>query len=595
MTLRIDGVFDIETESWDRFVLGGLMDAAGDYRSTRDEDELVDWLLTMGGHIWTWNGGLFDTLWLAQKIREKNLRFTATCAGPRVTRLECEGLVVRDAIALVPMSLQKAARIASIDLSKDTGLPCGCEKPCGGYCSIRRTMPASLWKSLDSYLRLDCQAALAVLLAVVDEAERCSYDLAGTVGGSSYKSFSRMAELEPASWPDAESYYFARGGYYGGRVEVFRPQAARGFSYDINSAYPAALTRVALPVGERMRVQGDKATRAFRRGKEGIYLCRVHVPETLHIPPLPCRTPKGRVVYPVGSFQGAWTGLELRGAQERGCTFAIDSALVWGDAELVMASALLLGWAARSRAKAEGNDALAAWHKWVCNSFTGKLAEAPEKERIVCNPRDDEVEVCRCERDHGRKRCPYAFRPLDRSGQLWAAPFWRLSSCSHVHFAAYLTAWARLELLRQLEDDGEGGRTAVYCDTDSVKATAPRGNVGDELGQWKDEGTFEDFEAIAPKVYRYRQKSEVHVRGKGLPGLDAAGFDRFKRGDPIMVDRGVKAIRSAGRAGGSLFSRRQLERSNHADGRHFGGRILKDDGMTYPRQWKDILEWEKHL
>lgn len=601
-SLRVDAVLDIETESWDRFVLGGIMDADRTYRSTRDQDELVEWLLQRGGHVWTWNGGLFDSLWLAQRLRSKGLRFTAALAGPRVTRLECEGLVVRDAVALVPMSLKKAATMAGIDLAKDTGLPCRCGEACGGYCAIRRDMPARDFDSLDKYLRADCAAALDVLDVVIAEAARCGFELAGTIGGTSYKNLSRLAGLEPAKWPDAATYELARSGYYGGRVEVYRPQAASGFAYDINSAYPAALTKVALPVGEHMTVTGAKAQRAFARGKEGIYVARVEVPADMHLPPLPVRTPGGRVVYPVGTFAGAWTGLELRGALERGCAAVVDRALVWGDSELVMAGALLAGWGDRARARDEGNLTLAAWHKWRLNSFTGKLAEAPDKERIICNPHEDEVRVCRLEgwcrarRKNPRAKCRCgSFRPLDRQGQMWAAPFWRLSACSHVHFAAYLTAWTRMTLLAQLEDDGDGGRSAVYCDTDSVKATSPRSrDIGDALGWWKDEGEFRAWLALAPKVYRYTDAAgKTHVRGKGLPGLTADGFAAFAAGDPVVVERGVMALRQAARRGGELFARRRLERRSHADGRHFGGRILGEDGLTHPLRYSEVVAWEK--
>lgn len=604
--LRVDAFLDIETEDWETFVLGGLLDvASGDYRSTREEDELVEWLLTRGGHVWTWNGGHFDTLWLMHKLRATGLRFTWAQAGPRVTRLDCEGLVVRDAVALIPMSLAKAAKMAGIELAKVTGLPCrrSCperkrfKKPCAGYCSIRRSMSEAEFALLDKYLRLDCEAGAAALAALIREAERCEYELAGTVGGTSYKNFSKLAELEPASWPDAATYYLARSGYYGGRTEVFRPLAERGFAYDINSAYPAALSQVALPCGDMRKLLGMKAESAFVRDLEGIYVARVHVPEELFLPPLPKRTPGGRLVYPVGVFEGAWTALELRAAIERGCAADIDSALVWSDAEPVMASALLLGWENRARAKSEGNDSMHAWHKWHCNSFTGKLAEDPDKERGICNPTDDEVKLCTCGPravDARGCRCG-AWRPLDKSGALWGAPFWRLSACAHVHWAAYLTAWTRVTLLGQMEDDGEGGRSMVYSDTDSVKAVSPRTEgIGEELGEFKDEGEWERWASPAPKVYRYWDpaKKEWVVRGKGLPGLTADEFDRFAAGEPVVVERGVMSLRQAASKGGKLFARRRLERRSHADGLHFGGRVLRGV-LTFPRPYPDIVAWEK--
>lgn len=603
--LRVDAILDIETEDWATFVLGGLLDvASGEYRSTRDEDELVDWLLKRGGHVWAWNGGLFDALWLADKLRPTDLRWTATQAGPRMTRLECEGLVVRDAVALIPMSLQKAARMAGIELAKDTGLPCleDCaerrrkREACGGYCSIRRRMSEEFYARLDSYLRLDCEAAAAALDAVVREAERCGYELAGTVGGTSYKNFSKMAELEPAEWASGKIYKLARAGYYGGRTEVFRPRAAEGFAYDINSAYPAALTRVNLPVGNPLLCMGAKAARAFKRGKEGIYVARVNVPSDMYLPPLPYRTPGGRVVFPVGTFEGAWTGLELRAALERGCDAVVDSALVWGDAVPVMAGPLLIGWENRARAAAE-NKTLGEWHKWHCNSFTGKLAEAPEKERVVCNPDDDEVKLCDCSpRAIEREGCTCgSWRPLDKTGRLWAAKFWRLSACAHVHWAAHLTAWTRVTLLGHMEDDGDGGRSMVYSDTDSVKAVRPRTrDIGPGLGQMKDEGEWLEWFSPAKKVYRYidRATGEVVIRGKGLPGLTADEFEAFARGEGVDIDRGVMALRAAAAVGGPLFAKRHLSRRSHADGMHFGGRILRGD-LTFPQTTREIAEWEK--
>lgn len=603
--IDIDAVLDIETEDWSTYVLGAVLTSDGDYFSTRNPRELVDRLLAMGGTVWTWNGGLFDTLWLAQELSELKMEWSGNLAGPRVTWLESSGLIVRDAYALCPMTLKKAARIAGIELAKDTGLPCRCGAACGGYCSIRRAMSEADFALVDHYLRRDCEATIAVLHALSAEADRCGYDLLGTVGGSSYRTFSRIAEVPAARWPNAAAYDRARAGYYGGRVEVFRPACERGFQYDINSAYPYALTQVELPVGEMMVVtDAAKAARAYARGKEGIYCARVVVPLDRFIPPLPKRTPAGRVVYPVGAYGGDWTGLELRAAEARGVEVSIESAIVWGDKERVMASALAIGWANRARAKAEGNDSLAAWHKWVCNSFTGKLAEDPHKERILGNPPDTSVVLCECRPGRRVCRCD-PWRPLDRDGRVWAAPFYRRSPCAHVHWAAYLTAFTRVQLLAGLELAGEA---ACYSDTDSIKSARELDlAVGNDLGDWGSEGAFfpgtlddgtpvPGFEAAAPKVYRIHGEGGVTVRGKGLPGLTAAGFDAFVAGAPHEVARGVMSLKSAARAPGEggLFQRRKLSRRHHGDGIHYGGRVLDPaSGLTFPREYRQILAWEK--
>ncbi len=592
--LEVDGVLDIETEDWDQFVLGGLLNQSEEYEEFRCEESMATALLRRGGTWWTWNGGLFDTLWLGEIFRRRGLRYKCAVAGTRVTRLECEGLIVRDAVALIPMSLSKAAKIAGDESKAETGLPCVCDKGCGGYCSIRRGMPESFFKRLSRYLQMDCRVALRALVAVLKEAERCEYLLTGTVGGSSYKTAEKMAGLEPAEWDTPRQYYAARGGYYGGRVEVGQPVAERGFALDLNSAYPAALVSVDLPTGARVECAGARAQKAYRRGLEGIYLARVNVPKGVHVPLLPRRTPKGRVVYPNGQLVGRWTALELRRAEEFGWSVQVDSGLVWLDSERVLAPILLHVWQCRARARDEGNVALYQWHKWFGNSVTGKLAENPDKEVIIVCPSREEIRVCRCEPDEERCTCK-PWRPMDAEGDVWAAPFWRLSNCSHVHWAAYLTAWTRIELHTQVTDDGQEGRTWVYCDTDSCYTTQPRTrNLGDDLGQWKNEGRFKNFLAVAPKMYRYYRDpgGDPVVRAKGLAGVTADDFDRFIAGHPVHNSRGVMGIKSAARSGGTLFRRKSLSRSNRATGTMFGGRRLGPDGRTHPLAWQEVLKWE---
>lgn len=596
--IKVDAVFDIETESWDKFVIGGIYHADGVYEEFRweNEDSMVQALLRRGGHVWTWNGGLFDSLWLVNKLRALGLRVVCQMAGTRVIRVTCEGLNIHDGLALVPMSLAKAALIAGIDLIKDTGLKCRCGKKCGGYCSIRRTMLPSEFDKIRMYLRRDCEATLKVLLAVIAEAARCDYVLGMTVGGTAYKNAARICDIESAEWLHLANYRFARRAYYGGRVEVFQPQANHAFAYDINSAYPAALTRVPLPVGDFIRIRGERAVRAWRAERPGLYLARVKVPRVMHVPPLPIRTPGERVVFPTGSFTSVWALPELLRAQELGVDIQVDRALVWTDSELVLAPFMLHGWSYRERAEAEGNKSLAQWHKWILNSCTGKFAESPEKERVVINPKDDEVRICWCAR--GKRKCYCSsWKPLDKEGEVWTAPFFRLSDNAHVHWAAYLTSATRVELLDQLIADGVGGRTAVYCDTDSVYASTERDhNIGPALGWWKYEGRVQRWLALAPKVYRYELNGETVVRGKGLPGLDAVGFELFARGEPVEVDRGVMGLRSAARSKDgpvNLFRRKGFSRRNHADGRYYGGRVLGKHGLTHPRDFMEIIKWEK--
>jgi hypothetical protein len=633
--VRVDGVVDIETEDWVHFVLGGLLSHDGTFHVRRCEEEFFDLLLSHGGQLWAWNGGRYDWNWFLEKARVRGLSFQMNLAGSQITRATSKGIVLRDAMALYPVALKKAARVAGIELAKDTGLPCRCrvldkrtkrmraargEEQCGGYCSIKVGMPEKRYKRLTEYLRADCEATMQVLETLQTEAERCGYSLAGTVGASSYRSAARMLDLPPAEW-ESHVYRACRDGLFGGRTEVFAPNVeAEGFAYDINSAYPAALTRLDLPVGEPIPVAKARAEKAFARGLEGIFRAEVTVPRDTFLPPLPWRLPSGRVAYPVGTFRGTWTALELRGAIADGATVRVISGYAWAESEPVFRPYMEHVWGARARAREEKNEALAGWHKFVGNSCYGKLAEAPEKERVFLHPMEPhlceghleeragnrrctgkagckECDMSKCCRRKCSNRCG-SYRPIDDAGHVWVKPLWQISDCGHVHWAAYLTSWTRTEWRRQAQADGKGGLTMVYGDTDSVYCTAPRTHeIGPELGQWGEEGRWRRFYAVAPKAYLYEclgckdhPRGGSHVKAKGLSRITVDEFKAFAAGKPHVVNTGVLGLKSAARTG-KLFQRKRLERRNLADGRVFGSRVLADDGRTYPLDARELAKW----
>ncbi len=154
--IRVDGFFDIETAEWDKFAMGGYYDTQG-FVSYTDSDEFFDFLLEKGGHVWAWNGGMFDFLWFLDVAAKRGYYCRVSTAGTRITRIEVANLVLRDAVALCPSSLADAAPIGGLELDKNTGLPCVCDMDCGGYCSISPNcslMPLEHIDALRGYLRV---------------------------------------------------------------------------------------------------------------------------------------------------------------------------------------------------------------------------------------------------------------------------------------------------------------------------------------------------------------------------------------------------------------------------------------------------------
>lgn len=592
--LTVDAVFDLETESWDRYVLGGLLTRDG-YREFRDPDALADALLDIRGQAWAHNGGRYDALWFLDRMKRRCRTVPSiSLAGSRVTRFTVGGLTVRDSAALIPMSLRDAAPIGGA-LKTSPGFPCRCGEDCGGYCSIRVDMPDADYRQLGEYLENDCRVTLAVLDAVFTFGALTNLSMRGTIGGTAWQSARAFASLPDAAWPSVGTYKLARRGYYGGRVQVFRPHANEGWRYDIHSSYPAALVRTPVPVGEPSLSTAERASLVYASGAEGVYGATIDVPADDWIPPLPVRTGE-RIWYPTGRLSGVWTGLELRHAESVGARVqSIDYALTWSASERVLKSWCERVWGWRDAAP---NRAWSTWIKFLANSLTGKLAMRPDL-RFVKIARQSEVPACDgvehfCDGRHPSDRCcPHrcigrcgAWENVGPSMQIWSKGAYRIPNCGHVHHAAYLTASARVELHSQLR---HAGADAIYCDTDSVYSLRPlTRRIGAGLGDWGLEGAMRDWFAIAPKLYRYLDgENGWHVRAKGIPKAKWSDLDVLARGGMVTRVGGVLGFLSAARSGGPLFAARTVRRESHADGVHVGDRMLRGD-ITFPLDMVNI-------
>lgn len=607
--IKVDGVFDIETENWDTFVCGGLLTRNG-YREVwwQNETDLLDSIIERKGQtIWGHNCGRFDSLWLLGLLLDLGISPIAIgLAGQSVCRLSFLGVTIRDSARLLPMSLEKASKIGRVG-KVETKLPCICNQKCGGYCSIRRDgMPKRQKKALSEYLKKDCEALLSTLDTVVDYAQSNDLDLCGTVGMSAWKNAARMLKLQPANWSQCtREYSFAREGYYGGRTQVFRPRAKAGFRYDVCSAYPAALSTVPLPVGTRSFSSGKRAIQRWENGEAGIYKLGMSVPR-MFIPPLPVRG-KGRIGYPTGLIHGTWTRNEIERALECGAQIqSIESSLTWNASRVVFSEFCARIFGLRESVGGSTSP-MGTWLKYYANSLTGKLAQNPEIETVLIDPDPNKVRLCPADFDcgggllHGvtEKCCPHRcvgscgnYTPIDIHGRIWKCKGWQIADCAYIEWAAYLTAHARVQLHKQLTDDGQEGRTAVYCDTDSCFSTVERTwNIGSYLGNWKMEGRFTNFESLAPKTYHYFDpgKRKWIARAKGIPNADK-NWHLLRSGRIVEINRGVMTFRTAARDSKRMFRRKHMHRQLKVKGNFFGDRTLGKDKLTYPPDAQEFLK-----
>ena len=605
--------YDIETEAWDKFVIGGVLSSNGTWycRDWTKERELVEYILSLEGELWGHNAGRYDTLWLLKWIkalmpgRYKEVRIFATSA--RITLVKIGKLSIRDSAALAPMALAKAAGIGGM-VKLDTGFECGGDchdarrtgKKCGGYCRISRSMSGTELTTLEMYLKGDCIAVLDGCIGGLETyAARKGIKLAGTIGSCSWQTAQKQYDLPNADWKSPRHYAWARKGYFGGRVQVGRPVSKKGKRWDINSAYIAALTETNLPVGDYYETTSEQARDSYHRGKEGIYTVTVAV-DKQHIPPLPWRDGKQRVWYPYGTFTGSWSGLALRYATAHCHTRIVDffPSLVWSDSAPILRAYAQSVWDARKEAIQLGGkkSPLATWEKWRGNAITGKFAQNPvtfdcrlmlESPAGCIGSHDcrDKHPAAKCCPHECKGNCGASWQPIGRNTGVWSRPVFKIATNAHVQWAAYLTGAAGIKLHSQIVSDGVGGLTFVYGDTDSMYAERDDAiNVGEGLGQFLYEGSYTDFRALAPKTYSFvNDKGEREVKSKGIPNPD---WGELIAGIPQRIQSGVNQFRSGVRSG-NLFQRRDTFRAAAVD--KFGDREYTGKfPWTEPTHFDDI-------
>lgn len=579
--MRIDGVWDIECANWDQFVVGmatSITSPKTDFVAW-DSDEVADYMLSRKGIWYAHNGGAYDMLWLAEQAYRRGIKCVMRTRGASIIAMTVgKGLEFRDSFALVPMSLADGSLLGNVQKSKFS-LPCECKKvDCGGFCVLARIKKqgptAYERRQIESYLETDCRALESMLDAVSTRAAEMDLTLGRTIGATAWKTAKAWLSL-----PDCEhnlgTYELYRETYYGGRTEDFISRTPHGHRYDIHSSYPAALTRVALPVGPSRRVRLSEASAAFASGKPGMYWADVVVPEC-HIPPLPYRA-GDRLLYPWGPIEGAWTQVELAHAQECGVTIdRITMAQIYDESSAFLAPYAQRVWEYRERETRTGTAQGKQWGKWLkllANSLTGKCASKPIHSTLTFRPYPEVGEG----------------KPIPvQTGSFWPVERVSVDPCAHVEWAAYLTSEARVELHKQLLHAGDG---AIYCDTDSVYSVSElTRRLGDDLGEWGYEGELRDWKCLAPKIYQYRDSDdEVRVKGKGMSGLDEDGFDMLSRGGDWLSERGVQSLkmrlsRVSARVqavkDGGLFKRKTLTRSLSPVKGWMGGRALEKSGRT---------------
>lgn len=260
-----------------------------------------------------------------------------------------------------------------------------------------------------------------------------------------------------------------RMGYYGGRVEVFKFGKIKGpiYHYDVNSLYPFVMRENEYPDITRK----EKETKNPDFSKFGMAHINIEIPYH-DFPGLPYRSEK-EIIFPYGKISGAYCYPEIRQALSDGAKIGkVNWAVEYERSVSPFNEYVETCYGNRLNAK---TDLDKTFWKLMMNSLYGKFAS---KDQLLTISKDRE----------------YTIKSASRF--------------SNVIWSAYVTAYARLVLLKYLREAG----TVYYCDTDSV-FTPNKMETSKDLGALKLEGVYKRSEFFGNKVYVVDQT----YRARGVP------------------------------------------------------------------------------
>lgn len=360
-----------------------------------------------------------------------------------------------------------------------------------------------------------------------------------------------------------------RGGYYGGRVEVFRFGEVSGpvQHYDVNSLFPSVMRDGTYPNPAQW-----KQTRTVDFSREGMAWCDITLPESKY-PGLPVRGGLD-ILYPYGKVSGTWCYPEIRQAMADGARVTtIHDAIEFQPMMTPFRQYVEFCYGNRLTAKQQDNALDIVWWKLAMNSLYGKFGAKPIIDMIY----DDE-------------QVRMETKPPASANVIWAA---------------YVTAHARLTLLKHLRST----TACYYTDTDSL-LTPDLLPTGEELGQLKHEGTYAAVNCVGNKLYTYDAPGphggckikgpHSHYKAKGVKVDNSDRGKKLVTIDGQVMNEGERSARDFIRTGKAVYrkptrfreSRRsfgavankwyEIEKERHAI---YTKRIIHADGTTEPWEW----------
>lgn len=329
---------------------------------------------------------------------------------------------------------------------------------------------------------------------------------------------------------EIEEEAFVRATYFGGRCEVFDMNLYRNAKYiDRVSMYPTVMKNRKYPKGWGEWTRDYTELIGIIDGTipyEGFIEVIAKPPETEKYPILPERMDK-KVCFTNCIRKGIHTVPELRYAYKRGYEITPIRGFIFRESDDYFSKFVDKFFAIKSKEK--GGKKKGA--KIILNSVYGKFGQAFERKSPVFNYFLTEEEAFDYARDKENVH-------IAGDNKLYITTESKMTvirkAYMNVCIASYVTAYARIDLTDKLNELDIMGIDIAYCDTDSFTIENIDVNkivLGNELGDWNIEQSFEEVKFLAPKCYIALKKEEgFDIYGDyqcwNKPFLKMKGIDR---------------------------------------------------------------------
>jgi hypothetical protein len=497
------GVFDIETskESAKDFRLGCIIVNGFQYRFS-DKNEMLTFLLKDEyiGYRWYAHNVEYDlsgfykniltipeskilmngSRFIELKIIKSNIK-NGIDKRTKNKKQKTKKTYIRfwDTFNLIPLSLKKIGKIFNLPKLKYQEM------------EIENNTDAAF-----EYCLRDCEITHLIVERYHQYCEKFNISPKLTTSSTALAIF-RTNFLKEKIWIDDNDLFF-KNSYVGGRTEVIQKRMINGYHYDVNSLYPAAMSKDYYPNPSKIK-KGIISNFNFNlENFEGCAYVKIESTNS-HIPILPYHH-EGKIIYPNGVFEGWYNFNELRFAISRGYKILEVKEYYFSERMKSPFKEYIDFWF-KLKNESKNDAGFYDFCKRMQNGLYGKFGEYHDSGtwgNIADDPRTkEEIEKYLDIFDL------YFFDESKEGFGTWRKKGETLKEqvTDHTIFSwcSYVTSYARIILYEELERSGLN--TVAYMDTDSKFTTTYQEN-SDKLGEMKTEHENIDCYFQAPKMYQ---------------------------------------------------------------------------------------------